>query len=350
MVRPETLRQKIGAIVQMAKTLEKLKFTAKDHLSAGFYRAYPPNLWVRNGHESQLPSHLKRSKGTLGKRKIWKLASVLVSPFLSFFVSTGDKHRTLAVVKSSHALDEFVIFRSDHVFRAMGLPRGEEEIRLRRLWEQWISCSREIPEKSVLDGIAEEFIDLPTSANFAMPHQKREAISLIADAYSALSRNASMGKLSDYRKFIEPKILESAYHDVISRSLRLDALRAFWEQPLVPIGSDNSPENCLFGEKRYAFIDVEPVGLGFAAQHVLGILASWDHGHNQSLLTEFLDGGLDDKLEELLSPKIRLDKTSRFGYVALAVLLPPITSGIRSHEFKWRDSLFEAYGLEEYIS
>ena len=340
---------KARAIGNSFKTLRELKSVAKTNLSAGLYVAYPPELWVRNGDVRNLPSHLKRSKGRLGARRIWWLVNFLLFPFLSFFIFFGSKERTVAVVKGSHAADDFVIFRSDHVFRVTGRSRTEEELRLRRLWEQWISCSREIQEKSTSAGIAETFVDLSTSASDALPCLKRKAISLIADSYSTLSHHSSMGKLADYRKFIEPKLSESAYQQVISHSLRMEALSALWEQPLVPIGSDNSPDNCLIGEKSFVFIDVEPVYVGFAAQHVLGVIASWDHGRDQSVLVDFLDGGLDEELRQLLNPKVSLDRASRFGYVAMAVLLPRTTSASRWHDFSWRDSLFEAYGLQKHI-
>lgn len=340
---------KARAIGNNFKALRELKSIAKPHLSAGLYVAYPPGLWVRNGDGRNLPSHLKRSKGRLSARPIWWLVNFLVSPFLSFFIFSGSRERTLAVAKGSHAADDFVIFRSDHVFRVSAHSRTEEEIRLRRLWEQWISCSREIPEKSTSAGIAEEFIGLSTSASDAPPCSKRKAISLIADSYSNLSYHSSMGKLADYRKIIEPKLSESAYGEVISHSLRMEALSAFWEQPLVPIGSDNSPDNCLIGEKSFAFIDVEPVYVGFAAQHVLGVIASWDHGHDHQVLLDFLDGDLDEELRQLLNPKMSLDRASRFGYVAIAVLLPRTTSASRWNDFSWRDSLFEAYGLQKHI-
>lgn len=344
----QKLSKKLGAIIRMAKTSRMMRLSERGLLSTGLYKAHPPALWVRIGETRNVSSHLRASKGRLGNSAIWVLVGAVVSPFLSFFVS-GSKERTLAVVKTAHAADELLIFRTDHVFRVLGRPRTEKEIQLRRLWEKWISCSEEILEKSTVDGIAEKFVCLPTSANNALPESRKMAVSLIADAYFALSQHASMGKLADYRQFIEPKISASAYRHVISASFRLDALRNFWEQPLVPMASDNAPDNCLIGENSFAFIDTEPVRVGFAAQHVLGVIASWDQARCHRVLIDFLEGHFDDKMRQVLCSKVPLDRASRFGYIAMAVLLPSGAAVNHWEEFSWRDSLFEEYGLQEHI-
>ena len=322
---------------------------AEGYFSPGLYIAHPPGLWVRMGETRNLPSHLKRSKGKLAGSPLLVALGVLFSPFLSFVVLSGTKERTLAVVKGAQQNDEVVIFRADHVFRLLANSRTEEEIRLRRLWERWVSSSEEIAEKSTADGVAEKFVNYVRSASDTPPELRRKAVSSIADSYFSLSRNVALGRLADSREFIESRIADSSFSDAISLSLGMAALESIWEQPLVPMGSDNSADNCLIGDESFAFIDVEPMRVGFAAQHVLGVIAAWDHNRGHQILIDFLEGHLDDELKLLLGVNVPLDKASRFAWITMAVVLPRKSATGYWQEFVWNDSLFRAYGLQKFI-
>lgn len=317
-----------------------------------------PGLWVYSGWElwfrlgSRLPHHLRYAKGNLRGPLYYRALKALISPAYWFIVwpHTTERPRYHAAVRGPNVDRETILFSDDSVLRILRSPRDADQVRLRKIWDQYVTNSAVLEDQTTERFFVERLVPEGTTVNTSPLAQRTEAARIVARQYSRLVRENPMGQLRDHQENITIRLRRSSYQDLINAALERVGEERFWSLPLVPVGSDASPDNAIISPDGVAyFVDTEPIYLRPAFALPFTIWAAWDTPSGE-LLSAFLAGDGDTDLIPLFGetqPSPPLSPEDRMAWLILGILTPPVRPEVLRRRIRPADPLLDHYGITE---
>lgn len=315
-----------------------------------------PGLWVFSGWElwfrlgSTLPKHLLVSKGNRRGPLLYRLVKMMLSPLYWFIVwPRGGEHSPyLAAVRGPNKSRETILFSASMVLRILKQARDPEQIELREVWDRYVSNSRVISELTNGPFFVEELIQEDTTATQADFDARTAALLNSAAQYSLMLTQESFGVLGDHREEILHRLSTMTHRVLIERAIEAVGEENFWALPLLPMGSDASPDNALISSANVAFfVDTEPIYLRPSITHPISLIAAWDD-ESGTLVNRFLDGEFDHVLESLVSGssvELTLSQEHRMAWMVLAIATPFIRPAIKRRRIRQPDKLLDHYNI-----
>lgn len=325
----------------------------KDHrdlLEPGLWVFSGWELWMRAGRK--VPKHLLYSKGNRRGPLPYRLTKAILSPLYWVVVprKPGTSGDYIAMVKGPSIRREPIFFSDTEVLRVLRRPRDAEQACLRALWDEHVTNSSVVIEKTTDRYFVERVAPGGLTARMTETPALIEAFETMCGQYESLMRATDFGVLADYRDDIEPKLESSAKRDLIFAAIAAVGEEAFWSLPVVPVGSDASPDNAIIADGNIAyFVDTEPIYLRPVISHPLGVIGGWNHRRGD-LVQMYLDGAFDDELEKLIPGVVEsesLDRKTRMACLVLSVLVPGVTPKVIRRKMRPLDGLLSQYGIED---
>lgn len=307
-------------------------------LARGIYLHLPPELWVKRGTRSQLPSALLLAKGG-GQSTVYSWCGSFVA---------GSSGPAIAAVRGPNPEDDELYFdvTAGRVIRhGSWVPQisGSQ----RDLWRQW-SKFHVTPSIAFEGGALVEEM-MPPHLLSAATANMAQMESAIADSLLRSCQQAeACGQITspEYVERVREVVRESAYcAEILSDHHESAALHYVCSTSLVAAGSDGSPSNSLISANHVIHLDVFPMRLEPAICQAATLLVGWDRNFRMinSFVTGRFDSGLRCLIPELAEP---LDRDLRLGILLVAVGIAPGGDGrFSASSF---DSKIERARLVEY--
>jgi hypothetical protein len=336
-----------------AKAAYKNRQTLLEHknlLEPGLWVFSAWELWVKAGRK--LPDHITFSKGNTRGPLFYRPVKALLSPLYWVRVpKSGDTPgEYYAMVKGPRGKREPIFFSDREVLRVLYRPRDFEQQKLRELWDRHVTNSAVVREKTTERILVEHLVPDGVTATIVPPTTQATAITKVFSQYRDLAKDSPFGVLGEYRHDIAPKIESSAQRNLVAASRELVGENLFWSLPVVPVGSDASPDNAIISDDGVAyFVDTEPIYLRPSICHPLSLIPGWN-SRRGPLVDSYLSGSFDWDLKLLLPPETRptnLDVRTRMAWLVLGVLTPAVTPPVIRRKMRPLDGLLRLYGIEK---
>lgn len=317
-----------------------------------------PGLWVYSGWElwfrlgSRIPHHLKFAKGNLRGPLAYRALKALISPAYWFIVWPHITHRPLyhAAVRGPNVDRETILFSDDSVLRILRSPRDHDQVRLRQVWDRYITNSAVLEDQTTERFFVERLVPEGSTVNTSPIARRKEAARTVARQYTALMRENPMGHLGDHKENITARLRRSSHWDLIEAALSHLGEEHYWNLSLVPVGSDASPDNAVISPDGVAyFVDTEPLYLRPAFTLPFTLLAAWDKPSGE-ILSSFLAGEFDPVLNPLIAStdlNLPLSPDTRMAWLVLAILTPPVRPEVLRRRIRPADPLLDHYNLKD---
>ncbi|MCH8475195.1 MAG: hypothetical protein LAT55_08200 [Opitutales bacterium] len=282
--------RKLGNKIILVLSQSIFRKTGKDFvkknqnlLEPGYYLNIGGTLWKRVG--TSVPTIVNRSKGRKGR--LTGLLSLVTPRIIK--VANCQQWRSSSPQTESHftsivsaADDGCVLFDTGHklIGRTYGFGKiSAEQEALRRNWARFVASPSFSLEH---DGrfLKEKMIDGVHIHECTLVDQHL-VIRKVFSSYAVLVSDAGAGSSAAAVERIFDDHVFNYLNPILQKSLAKPGARDFLsEWPLVPSGSDNSPDNVVVtyeGEAAPCFIDCMPISVSPAFAHSVGVIAAWDN-------------------------------------------------------------------------